>query len=133
MSVETGDRWWDHALCAGRDPAWWSDDRRMWPAAVKLCLSCPVRETCLREAIAQRDNGVIRAGMLLADTSRGYTVVPLICANCGRRPVRLTLSGGVPRYCGRTCQMASRQAGHAAAVTAGAPELVSAAGQVARR
>jgi hypothetical protein len=49
--------------------------------------------------------------MLLVDTSRGYSVVPLICANCGLRPVRLTETGGVPRYCGRTCQVARNPRG----------------------
>jgi hypothetical protein len=83
----------------------------MWPAAVRLCLSCPVRNSCLEEAVRQRDNGVIRGGMLLVDTSRGYSAVSLICANCERRPVRLTESGGVPRYCCRTCQVASHQRG----------------------
>jgi hypothetical protein len=81
----------------------------MWPSAVRLCLSCPVRDRCLDEAVRQRDNGVIRGGMLLVDTSRGYSVVPLICANCGLRPVRLSAAGGVPRYCGRTCQLAGRR------------------------
>lgn len=104
-------RWWQLAACAGTDPAWWSSEARpMWPAAVRLCLSCPVRQACLEEAVRQRDNGVIRGGMLLVDTSRGYTTVPLICANCGRRPVRPTESGAVPRYCGRTCQVASNRA-----------------------
>lgn len=79
----------------------------MWPSAVRLCLACPVRQSCLDEALRQRDNGVIRGGMLLVDTSRGYAAVPLICANCGLRPVRLTRTGGVPRYCGRTCQVTS--------------------------
>jgi hypothetical protein len=107
MNVPDDDRWWQRAACGGRDPAWWSaDDRPMWPTAVRLCLGCPVRDSCLDEAVRQRDNGVIRAGMLLVDTSRGYTMVPLICANCGLRPVRLTGNGGVPRYCGRACQAA---------------------------
>jgi hypothetical protein len=110
MAVDERDRWWHRAACAGWDPGWWSSDERpMWPAAVRLCLSCPVRDSCLEEAVRQRDNGVIRGGMLLVDTSRGYSTVPLICANCGLRPVRLTESGGVPRYCGRTCQVASYQ------------------------
>lgn len=110
MTFHDSDRWWQHAACAGRDPTWWSaEDRPMWPAAVRLCLSCPVRDRCLAEAVQQRDNGVIRGGMLLVDTSRGYAVVPLICANCGRRPVRLSSTGGVPRYCGRTCQVARNQ------------------------
>lgn len=110
MNGNDSDRWWQQAACAGRNPTWWSsDDRPMWQNAVRLCLSCPVRDSCLDEAVRQRDNGVIRGGMLLVDTSRGYTMVPLICANCGLRPVRLTESGGVPRYCGRTCQVASYQ------------------------
>jgi hypothetical protein len=110
MTVNEHERWWQRAACAGRDPTWWSSDvRPMWPAAVRLCLSCPVRDSCLEEAVRQRDNGVIRGGMLLVDTSRGYSTVPLICAHCGRRPVRLNGSGGVPRYCGRTCQVASYQ------------------------
>lgn len=110
MFTQETDRWWQRAACAGRDPAWWSaEDRPMWPAAVRLCLSCPVRDSCLAEAVAQRDNGVIRGGMLLVDTPRGHTVVPLICANCGRRPVRHTDRGGVPRYCGRACQAANNQ------------------------
>jgi Transcription factor WhiB len=108
-------RWWDRAACAGRDPTWWSSEERpMWPAAVRLCLSCPVRDSCLQDAVQRRDNGVIRGGMLLVDTSRGYAAVPLICANCGLRPVRLTESGGVPRYCGRTCQVTSHQRGERA-------------------
>jgi hypothetical protein len=115
MIVQELDRWWQRAACAGRDPGWWSSEERpMWPAAVRLCLSCPVRDSCLEEAVAQRDNGVIRGGMLLVDTSRGYSAVPLICANCGLRPVRLTESGGVPRYCGRTCQVACSQRTRAA-------------------
>jgi hypothetical protein len=110
MNVNDSDRWWQQAACAGQNPTWWSsDDRPMWQNAVRLCLSCPVRDSCLEDAVRQRDNGVIRGGMLLVDTSRGYTVVPLICANCGLRPVRLTESGGVPRYCGRTCQVANYQ------------------------
>lgn len=112
MILDEVDRWWDRAACAGRDPAWWSSEERpMWPAAVRLCLSCPVRDSCLEDAVRQRDNGVIRGGMLLVDTSRGYSAVPLICTNCGLRPVRLTESGGVPRYCGRTCQVTSQQRG----------------------
>lgn len=107
-AVDDPTRWWQHAACAGRNPAWWSDNRRMWPSAVRLCLSCPVRELCLAEALSQRDSGVIRGGMLLVDTGH-YSVVPLICAHCGRRPVRPTLSGGVPRYCGRACQMANNR------------------------
>lgn len=103
-------RWWQLAACAGQDPAWWSaEGRPMWPNAVRLCLSCPVREACLEEAVRQHDNGVIRGAMLLVETSRGHSTVPLVCANCGRRPVRLTENGGVPRYCGRTCQVASQQ------------------------
>jgi hypothetical protein len=112
MTVHESDRWWQRAACAGRNPTWWSaENRPMWPAAVRLCLSCPVQESCLAEAVRQRDNGVIRGGMLLVDTSRGYAVVPLICAHCGRRPVRLTVSGGVPRYCCRTCQVSTYQRG----------------------
>lgn len=104
-------RWWQRAACAGRNPTWWSsEDRPKWPAAVRLCLTCPVRESCLAEAVRQHDSGVIRGGMLLVDTSRGYGAVPLICANCGRRPVRLTESGGIPRYCGRTCQASHQRA-----------------------
>jgi hypothetical protein len=123
MAVEENDRWWHRAACAGRDPAWWSsEDRPMWPAAVRLCLSCPVRESCLAEAVAQRDNGVIRGGMLLVDASRGYSMVPLICANCGLRPVRLTETGGVPRYCGHTCQVARNRR---AARPAGRPARLS--------
>jgi len=123
MAVDQNDRWWHRAACAGRDPAWWSsEDRPMWPAAVRLCLSCPVRESCLAEAVAQRDNGVIRGGMLLVEASRGYSVVPLICANCGLRPVRLTETGGVPRYCGHTCQVARNRR---AARPAGRPARLS--------
>lgn len=112
MTIQESNRWWQRAACAGGDPAWWSaEERRMWPAAVRLCLACPVRDSCLAEAVGQRDNGVIRGGMLLVDTSRGYAAVPLICVNCGRRPVRLTEYGGIPRYCGRTCQVTSHQRG----------------------
>lgn len=106
--AERTEPWWHRAACAGRDPAWWqAENRAMWPAAVRLCLSCPVRDSCLNEAVRQQDNGVIRGATLLVSTSRGYTRVPLVCANCGRRPVRATTNGGVPRYCGRTCQVAT--------------------------
>jgi hypothetical protein len=60
--------------------------------------------------------------MLLVDASRGYSMVPLICANCGLRPVRLTETGGVPRYCGHTCQVARNRR---AARPAGRPARLS--------
>lgn len=121
MTVSGTEPWWQQAACGGRDPTWWSaENRPMWPAAVRLCLSCPVRDSCLAEAVGQRDNGVIRGATLLVDTSRGYTLVPLVCANCGRRPVRLTGNGGVPRYCGRTCQVSSHR--RSARTVAAAPD-----------
>lgn len=107
---QDSERWWRRAACAGRDPAWWSaEDRPRWPDAVRLCLACPVRERCLEDAVRQGDNGVIRGGMLLVGSARGPNQVSLICANCGLRPVRVTESGGVPQYCGRTCQLASHR------------------------
>lgn len=103
--------WWEQAACAGRDPTWWSEQRPMWPAAVALCLSCPVRQSCLAEAVAYRDNGVIRGGMLLIDSpKRGHTATPLICDHCRRRPVRVSERGRATRYCGSACRAAASRA-----------------------
>jgi Transcription factor WhiB len=59
------DGWWNEAACRGRDPQWWSGDRLMATAAVAICLTCPVREPCLEEALATGDYGVIRGGILV--------------------------------------------------------------------
>lgn len=132
MSPAEPDRWWHRAACAGRDPTWWSaEERTKWPAAVRLCLACPVRQSCLDEAVRQRDNGVIRGGMLLVSTSRGYAVVPLICAHCGLRPVRFNRTGGLPRYCGRACQRSSHR-GRSRPVPAGGATPVGPATAVGR-
>lgn len=103
--------WWERAACAGRDPTWWSEQRLMWPAAVTVCLSCPVRESCLADAVAQRDNGVIRGGMLLVDSpKRGHTATSLVCDYCRRKPVRVSTRGRATRYCGSACQTAASRA-----------------------
>lgn len=97
--------WWHQAACVGRDPSWWSD-RSDTTQAVRVCLECPVRQQCLADAIAHRDDGVIRGGMWLTVTSRHYSVTSLICGGCGVRPVSAS-RGNVARYCGPTCRASS--------------------------
>lgn len=97
-----GERWWDRAACAGRDPNWWQadHDRTMLAAAVALCLKCPVRDPCLAEAVANKDSGVVRGGMLVVLISRGdYQTTSLICGRCQIRPVDIKLKGAFPSFC----------------------------------
>jgi len=98
--------WWDLAACAGSDPEWWGDDRAMRPLAVRICLGCPVREPCLKEAVLSGDLGVVRGGMLLVEVHRRRQAISLVCAFCNTQPVRATRTGHA-RYCGSRCQAAS--------------------------
>lgn len=97
--------WWQHAACTGHDPDWWSDNRAARSDAVRVCVSCPVRELCLDDALRRQDVGVIRGGWWLNVSSRGHSATSLICANCGYRPVR-DVEHGFARFCGRSCQAA---------------------------
>jgi hypothetical protein len=95
-------QWWEHAACAGCDPEWWADDRAMRATAVEICLDCPVREPCGREALKTGGMGVVRAGLLLTRQRGRMQAVSLVCAHCHRRPVQMTKTGqGL--YCGRRC------------------------------
>jgi WhiB family redox-sensing transcriptional regulator len=98
--------WLARAACVGHDPTWWSDPHDATPAAVQLCLGCPVRKRCLDDALRNRDNGVIRGGMWLARSSRGYTVTSLICRHCKARPVQVAKSA-IAQYCGYACYTAT--------------------------
>ena len=96
----------EQAACIGRDPEWWSGDRLMGRAAVEVCLECPVREPCLREALAVGDSGVIRGGMLLLRTNRGRQTVPLVCGQCHDAPV-MTTPSRYARFCSPACASAA--------------------------
>lgn len=97
--------WWSLAACVGHDPAWWSDDLACRGEAVRICATCPVREQCLSDALDHHDVGVIRGGMLLSSSSRGYRVTSLLCSTCAENPVQnpAARSRG---YCSRRCRLA---------------------------
>lgn len=96
------DHWWERAACAGADPDGWlaDQDRSKLAVAVATCMGCPVAAPCLAEAIAAKDSGVVRGGMLLVLTRRGkYQITSLICSACGVRPVEIRQSGRLPELC----------------------------------
>jgi hypothetical protein len=100
--------WWKDAACAGRDPEWWSGDPRTGRAAVEVCLDCPVREPCLREALAAGDCEVIRGGMLFTLTRHGKQAISLVCGHCLDAPV-MTTSARFARFCSPACGSAARR------------------------
>ncbi len=102
--------WWRLAACADRDPEWWADDRDMRSVAVGICLSCPVREQCLADAIRTGAAGVVRGAMLFLNARGGTTAVSLVCVVCGQRAVRVTTKGHA-RYCSRVCAAARSDEG----------------------
>jgi hypothetical protein len=105
--------WWSDAACAGRDPEWWwSNDPRTGRAAAEVCLGCPVRDPCLREALAIGDYGVIRGAMLLTRTRNGRQAIPLVCANCHNAAV-MTTAARYARFCSTACGSAARRASSA--------------------
>jgi hypothetical protein len=99
-------RWWDRAACVGLNPEWWSGDRTTGSLAVEICLTCPVREPCLDEALAVGDCGVIRGAMLLVKPSRGKRTISLVCSHCHEAPVMATPSG-YARHCSPACRLAA--------------------------
>ncbi len=97
-----GNQWWELAACSGCDPEWSADDRAMRATAVEICLECPVREPCGRDALNTGGWGVVRAGLLLI-RDRGRTEsISLVCAHCRRKPVRMT-ARTQELYCGQVC------------------------------
>ena len=86
--------WWKDAACTRHDPEWWSDDRVMRQAAVRICLTCPVRRACIADATRAGDTGVVRGAMLFTRTSQDESsIVSLVCVQCGVRPVNMTKTG----------------------------------------
>lgn len=102
MTTAVRDHWWELAACAGKNPDWWQGDqnRSMLGVAVATCMGCPVRDPCLAEAMAVRDSGVVRGGMLLTLPRGGdYQIISLVCSACGTRPVEIKQSGRLPELC----------------------------------
>ena len=54
--------WVDNAKCRGADPMLF--DR---PDTTQFCAGCRVIRQCAREAVENRDRGVVRAGVFLSD------------------------------------------------------------------
>jgi hypothetical protein len=98
--------WWRLAACVGHDPEWWSDDLRRRVTAVRICVACPVRQWCLKDAIAGKDIGVVRAGVLFERTPNGRRMTNLICVQCDRQPVQI-IGRPTRSYCGKVCQVES--------------------------
>lgn len=110
--VPDRDGWWHQAHCRTHDPEWWADNLSMRPAAVAICIACPVRAACRADALRQHGQGVIRAGLLLTRGRHGGRVTSLICSHCATRPVvMLANSHGV--YCGRCLAGRLSQLDHA--------------------
>ena len=78
--------WINAAACIGYNPEWWCDDVAGHVEAVRICLTCPVRQPCLREARERHDVGVIRGGLWLGKTRHGYLASSPLCAVCGIAP-----------------------------------------------
>jgi WhiB family redox-sensing transcriptional regulator len=64
-TTSTDDRQWrDQAICAQTDAAIFFPEAGQYPhAARKVCTVCPVREVCLADAIANRDDHGVRGGL----------------------------------------------------------------------
>lgn len=59
--------WHHRAACAGYEPElWWADtdSPRAQAAAVDICRACPVRQECLRHALALPEREGIWGGLL---------------------------------------------------------------------
>lgn len=55
-------RWWDRALCHGRDPSIWEDKARIREAR-DICKDCPVKAMCVKDALDADDFWHTRGGM----------------------------------------------------------------------
>jgi hypothetical protein len=77
----TRSEWWKEAACVSHDPEWWSDDLAMRPQAVRICLGCPVRSSCVADAVRVGESGVIRGAMYFTRSreERRLRIVDLTC------------------------------------------------------
>jgi Transcription factor WhiB len=104
-------KWWKNAACASHDPEWWSGDLSMRQAAVKICLTCPVRRSCTADAKRLGDTGVVRGAMLFTKSRQNRPrVVDLVCVQCGARPVIMTKTGQDTLCGGYRCTFSLRHA-----------------------
>lgn len=78
------------ALCAGRDPEWWTPGHEQARLAIRICTVCP---GCPDNDPAP--HGVIRRGVAYND--RGFIIPP--CPNCGHPQVNYR--GGDLTLCSR--------------------------------
>lgn len=61
-TADDTDRWWDQALCYGRDPSIWEDKARIREARA-ICKDCPVAAMCVQDALDANDYHLTRGGM----------------------------------------------------------------------
>lgn len=115
--------WQQDALCAqvGGD-AWYPEKGESTLAARIICLDCPIRTTCLREALdrderfgvwggySERQRRRLKRGEAVALATRPEPGEPMACAHCGEE---FAPSHATARYCTKYC---SRNA-HTARIT----------------
>lgn len=96
--------WWERAACQGENPAMWELDstEELIQAGERICWEqCPVSKSCLKDAVARRDVGVVRGGERLrgAKAQPWRKTVTHECRGCS------TLFRGFQgrRYCTPAC------------------------------
>lgn len=132
----SGGHWLDHALCRAlvtdggmtvreaadmfhppaqergqsyRDVGWSPD------AALAVCSDCPVRDECLRDALAHRERVGVRGGVDLGDATRRRRArdrmkrPPVRCKRCGGE-FRPDKGAGRLEYCSEACAAAAHRA-----------------------
>jgi hypothetical protein len=98
--------WRLRASCRGEEPTWWdnaqgNDEGGQWKnrQAIAICRRCDVQRECIRDAAANREDGVIRGGVRFT----GQSVDARRCWRCRRWFITKKSSGR--RFCRDLCQV----------------------------
>jgi hypothetical protein len=115
LPIGSSVHWTADAACIGVDPELWHDPNPAGPAtydAIRICMTCPVRQRCLQAGIAGRESGVwggrwMSEGIISRRRPRPIpTPQNERCAACGGD---LPAMHGNGRYCNEQCRRDGRR------------------------